>query len=791
MLRNFFKITFRNLSKNKSYVLINIFGLGISMACCIVAYLNSSYASTFDQNHLNHNKIFKIQTTKEVQGTQIPHGITPLALGHQIKNQYPEIERISRYTINGLVLKKEQKVLNKDLAFVDSDYFEMFTFPLLYGSYQSLHERSNIILSEEAAEVYFGKQNPVGETIYIITEEDEQLPMTVGAVLKKIPTNTSMQFDAITHFDNFLKIRDLENTDWSYFVSSTFILTRDGNTPQNFLDDINNRYIKVQNEARENLQISSYNTEILTTLGAKSQEVQYSWLYQPPPPAAILVPNMMAILMLLIACFNFTNTSIAISSKRLKEIGIRKVMGSGKRQLIAQFLGENIILAFFSLLVGILFAYFLVPAYSALWDFINLELDLIGDYEIYVFLIVMTLFTSLIAGGYPALYISSFQPVKILKGSLSIGGTNLFSRILLSLQYLFTIIALVAALAFSNNAKYQSKLDVGFQKEKIIAVRVENQSVYEKFSNIVTQMPGISEVAGSSHHIGWWTYGRVLKSPDLEVDAQMMNLGIDYAKMMDLKIVDGRYFEPELYDHDRANSIIVNEQIVNEYGWKKPIGQVLRMNDTTKLTVIGVMKDFYMQGFFDPVKPSAYRLADKDKMNFVIVKSDQPMKNIYNNLETAWYDVSPNAPFDASYQSEMLRGSEEVNKNVTIMFQFLGFLALALSSIGLYTLVSLNVLKRIKEIGVRKVLGASIKQILVQFNMQFFWLLLVAAVFGTILSYFAIDFIMSEIFAVYQAMSLMTAIIPFLFLLFMAVAIASSRIYISAIKNPVNSLRYE
>lgn len=790
MFNNFFKITFRNLSKNKSYVFINIIGLGLSMACCIVAYLNASYVSDFDKNHINHNEIFNIHTTKMVQGNAVPHGITPLALGHQIKGQYPEIIATSRYTSIGLVLKKELKVLNKEIAFVDDDYFEMFTFPVLYGSTQAIQEKTNIILSQETSQAYFGDQNPVGEIIYVITDEGERMPMTIGAVLKKIPSNTSMQFDAIAHFDNYRNIYEIENNNWSDFVSATFIMT-DGSIPKSFISDINTRYVKVQNEARENLKVASYHVERLTTLGVNSETVNYVWLAEPPPPAALLVPNIMAILLLLIACFNFTNTSIAISSKRLKEIGIRKVMGSRKGQLILQFLGENIILTFFGLLFGLLIAYFLVPAYSALWDFIDLELSFINNYKIYLFLLAMILFTSVIAGAYPALYISSFQPVRILKGTLSVGGTNLFSRFLLGLQYLFTIIALIAALAFSNNAKYQSALDVGFTKDKIISIRVENQSFYDKYANTVSQIPGITQVAGSSHHIGQWHYSRVLKSPDLEIDAQMMNLGINYANIMELKIKEGRYFAEDLYDHDKANSIIVNEQLVREYGWENPIGQVLRINDTTKLSVIGVMSDFYMFGFFDPIKPSAFRLADKDKMNFVIVKSNQDLKEVYENLEKAWYDVSPNSPFNASYQSNILKESEEVNENITVMFQFLGLIALLLSSIGLYTLVSLNILKRIKEIGVRKVLGSSIAQILVLFNKQFFWLLLCAAVLGTVLSYFAIDFIMAEIFAIYQALNITTVLIPFTFLLTMAIAIASTRIYKSAIKNPVHSLRYE
>lgn len=791
MLRNFLKITFRNFSKNKVYVFINILGLGFSMACCIVAYLNSKYGWDFDKNHLNHEKIFKIQSTKAVQNAEVPYGFTPLALGYQIKNEASGITHVSRYNVNGLVLKKELKVINQDIAFVDDDYFEMFTFPLLYGTYQSLLDRSQIILAQHTSEAYFGDKNPVGEIIHIITEEGLKIPMTVGAVLETLPSNTSMRFNAITHFDNYLKIRSLTNNNWKRFISSTFIMTDDGNVPQELVDDINARYIDIQNEAKKDFLISSYFVERLSTLGVNTHEMRSVWLYRPPPPEAVTVPMIMATLMLLIACFNFTNTSISISSKRLKEIGIRKVMGSGKRQLIVQFLGENLVLTFLSLLLAVGVAYFLVPAYSALWDFIDLELNLIGNFEVYGFLIGLALVTSLIAGGYPALFISSFQPVKILKGNLSLGGANIFSKVLLGLQYMFTMIALISALAFSNNSKYQNELDVGFEREKVISVRTESQSEYEKFFNAVSQMPDIDQVAGTDHHIGRWSYSTTLKSPEMEIDALMMNLSLEYADLMDLKILEGRYFDKDLYDHDRLHSIIVNEQMAKEYGWEDPIGQTLKTNDNTQLVVVGVMKDFYMYGFFDTVEASAFRLADRNNANFVVIRTDKNLKEVYEKLESEWYGLAPDTPFEATYQSEIMAESELVNKNVMLMFRFLGFLALALSSIGLYTLVSLTVIKRTKEMGVRKVLGASIPQILVLFNKSFFWLLLVAALVGSVLSYFAIDSLMGVIFSAYQAISIPTVTIPFIFLMALAVGIASIRIFKSAAKNPVDSLRYE
>ena len=426
-----------------------------------------------------------------------------------------------------------------------------------------------------------------------------------------------------------------------------------------------------------------------------------------------------------------------------------------------------------------------------MWDFITLELNLVSDSEIYLFLVGLLVLTSVIAGGYPSLYISAYQPVNILRGSLSLGGTNWFSKTLLGLQYMLTIIALISALAFTNNAEYQNNLDIGFEKENILGVRVENKSEYDRFTNLISQMPEIEKLTGTTHHIGWWTYGRTLRAGEQEVESDMMNFSLDYKDILDLTIKEGRYFDKDLYEFDKENSIIMNEALVREFGWDDPIGKIVQIDDSTRLSVVGVMEDFYMYGFFDPVEPCGFRLADKEEMNFVVIKSEVNPTELRDKMETKWYEVAPNTPFNASFMNEELAGTDYVNTNISTMFKFLGALALILSSIGLYTLVSLNIIKRVKEIGVRKVLGASVNQIMVLMNKQFFWLLLIFAMIGSVLSYLAIDALMASIFAVYQAISVFTVLAPFILLMFIAVFIASSRIFRTAIKNPVESLRYE
>ena len=792
MLKTFFKTTFRNLWKNKSYVIINVLGLSLSLACCIVAYLNFKFANDYDSNHENQNKIYKIQVAKSVQDSKVAYGITPLPLGANLAEQLSEVKYSTRYTGGGIVMKKGNNVFDEGLGFAEDNFFDIFTFPMKYGSHDALQDRGKIILSEEMAEKLFDKDDPTGEMVTLIKDDGTTLTKLVGGVFEKIPLNSSIHFSGLMHWDNYHSIYDVDRNNWKTFVAATFIMTETNQAPQEVLNTLNDNFIDIQNEARDDWKVAEYTLEPLTTLGINGENLRANWLYRAPPKPAIIVPFVMAILMLLIACFNFTNTSIAISSKRLKEIGIRKVMGGNRNQLIMQFMGENLVLTFIGLALSVLIAIYLVPAYSAMWDFIDLELNFSTNPELYIFLGGLLIFTSLIAGGYPSFYISSYQPVKILRGNLSMGGTNIFSKVLLASQYVLTAIALIASLAFSQNAQYQSELDVGFEKSDILFVRVPSESTYDRLTQRIQQNPSIEKIAQTEEHIGMWNYSRTLKNEDKELEAFMMDFGLDYPEVMGLEMVEGRYFTEDLYEHDKVNSIIVNEKLVADFGWDEPLGKMLQIDDSTRLQVVGVMKNFFMEGFWVPLEPYGIRPAHKERTNFAVIKtSPGKLKETHAYVEEAWYEVEPNKPYPGRYQDEYLKDAEEVNSNIMVMFSFLGTLALALSSIGLFTLVSLNIIKRVKEIGVRKVLGASVGQIIAKVNVQFVWILGISVVLGTGLSYLAIDALMGSIFAYYKALSVLTVLAPVIILLTVAFATSIGRTLKAATRNPVDSLRYE
>ena len=791
MFRNFLTLTFRNFNKNKNYVIINIFGMGLSLACCIVAYLNLDFGLSFDRNHENVDHIFKIHTNKEVQGDLIHYGITPMPLGPQLKDESAGIKMLSRYAGGNLILKKNENVLSKYFGFVDEDYLNMFTYPLKHGDKESLKEQGNIILSEETAELYFEDEYPIGKFIKLRNGDKDEVSYKVTGVLEKIPQNTSMQFDGLISFESYFSLYDEDPHNWKSFIAGTFVYLDNPQDASLIVSQLE-KYIPIQNAARNDWLVHSFRMIPLTKLGAIARDIRSNWMWSAPDPAALYAPPIMAFLMLLIACFNFTNTSIAISSKRMKEIGIRKVMGSNRKQLIIQFMTENIVLCLLSLILSLAIAAWLVPAYSAMWDGMDLNFDLIKDISLILFLCGLLIITALLAGIYPSFYISSYQPVSILRGSQSAGGASKFSYALLTLQFVFTVMSLFASLAFVRNANYQKSMDLGFDNETIVYTQLSGQSEAEQLKNILLQESSVQSVGLSSHHIGRWTYSRTLSQQDFELEADMVGFGENYFETMGLELVEGRLFDDANREYDKDNSIIVNEQLVHEFGWEEPLGQRLSIDDSTKLTVVGVIKNFYFSGFWSEIDPMGIRSPREENMRFVVAKTTtDKVTEVYDLMESGMLRVTPNKPFNGRYQDELLKESLEVNYNIVIIFSFLGILAIILSSIGLFTLVSLNVHKRTKEIGIRKVLGASISNIILLLNKQFALLLISACVVGTTLGFYAIDALIASIFTYYQSIDAITVVVPIAIVCFVSVAVSSTRIFGSASRNPVTSLRYE
>ncbi len=714
-----------------------------------------------------------------------------MPLGANIRGGISQVGKVARVYPTGGNFKVGDELFRTNVTGVDPDFFDMFTFNFVSGSNSSISDKSKILISTKLVELYFPDNDPVDKIITYING-DEKIDFIVGGVFEKQPFNSSFYMDAYVHFDNVIDIGGWDENNWALF-NTTFVSVNDPwDVPA--IERQLQQYVEIQNRAKEDYKVDFFYLDPFAGMAVRDEkeDVWNSWFNDSLPVAAAIAPGIMAILILLIACFNFTNTSIAIANRRIKEIGIRKVMGSRRNQLIAQFLGENLLLTFFALIVGLLIAEILVPAYSQMWSFLEISLNYRDNAGLIGFLVLLLIFTGIVAGSYPAFYVSGFQPSSILRGTLKFGGTNNFTRVLLTLQYAISFIAIISGFIFTQNAQYQNDYDMGFHMESVVFAYVEDESGYNALRNAISGNDKITQMAGSRHSATSSWYTDPIKFESSEMDVRLLDIGDDYLKTIGATIIDGRDFIKDSQS-DVESSVIVNEELVRSFGWENPVGQLLILSDTIQLYVAGVVKDIYIDGaLWDPIEPMLMRYVKQKNYRFLSVKADvSDINEVHDYMEAKWKEVFPDKLSNVTYMEEQKANQVLVNKNIKVMFLFLGIVATILSAIGLFSLVSLNIIKRMKEIGVRKVLGASIPGIVNIINREFLIILSIASVLGSVAGYYMADMLMGSIWTYYLPIGPLAFIFSVLIMFVISAITVGGKVVRAASENPAYTLRDE
>ncbi len=796
MIKNYLLITLRSMTKNKLFIFINVFGIGIALACCIVAYINWEFNKNWDKIHVNADKIYRVQFWYEFQGNRDRYGMAPMPLGNYVKENFKDVSKVVRFIPSGSNFRIGDELFNTGVGYADSAFFELFTFELKHGTFADFADKSKIFISDEIAIKYFGKEDVVGQPLTQIIEGQPK-EFLVGGVFKKQPLNSSFYSETFTLIDNYwdASVADKEAREDNWKRWNTLFLQIDEPERISAIEASLQQYIEPQNRAREDFKIKEYYLENFKGIGDRSREnprLRNDWLRGGLPQEAITLPIVMAGFLLLIACFNFTNTSIAISSRRLKEIGIRKVMGSRRGQLVFQFLGENLLLCFFGLVVGLLMAEMLVPAYSSMWEWLDLKLNYAENALFILFLVGLLLVSALIAGGYPSVYITAFEPVTILKGKTKFGGTNWFTRILLGLQFSISLLTIIFAVAFYRNAEYQKAYDLGFSTTGVISTFVRDEGAFNTYRDALATNKDILKIGGTKNHIANTFYNDPVKFEDTEKEVDILDIGDGYFEAMDMSLVAGRNFKKDSQT-DYKESVLITEEFVRAFGWTDdPIGKRVVWMDTVQLYVVGVIKNVYARALWEPIQPLMVRyIPPADYRQVVVTMAPENMKRVNEFMEAKWKEVFPNTVYNGQYIDQELAETNEINDNIVKMFSFLGFFAILLSATGLYTLVSLNIIKRMKEIGVRKVLGASIGNIARVINMEFIIILSLASVLGGVGGYYASNGLMDSIWEYYREVDLISFGFSVLIMFVISALAVSFKTISTASLNPTKTLRDE
>jgi putative ABC transport system permease protein len=795
MLKNYFRIAYRNLLRNRSYVLINTLGLGIALACCITSYLLVAYNIEFDDFHSEKKvkNVYKMHAhfAERETGNTYQQMMVPYTLGPSAAHDIAGIEKYCRYISWGGYMRNGDKAFGEGINFVDSTFFSMFDFPLKAGQYNAFKDKYSIFLTEEIAKKYFGEDDPVGKTLILNFANDKEVPVIVGGVIAKIPVNNTFYFGAIMRIENFFEINNLDPNFWGdWRCPTTFVSVAEGTDPAHVSKQLA-KYVPVRNEAQKEAVVKEYRLEHFMAQ-FNDEDLRGSYVNLRMSIVPLLVFVSMAVMILLIACFNLTNTSIALTSKRLKEVGVRKAIGAARSQILSQFLLETVITITLSLIVGLVFAQFLVPAFTEMWN-LPYGINELNGVNLFIALVMLVFLASLLAGIYPALFQSGFKPVALLKGRVRIEGTNALTRSLVGLQFAISVIVLVGGVMFVQNMKFQEQVNFGYDKDNVIVVDIQNPNEYEAMRNVLERNPKVTNIAPSCHHVSFDNYESPVIIDTTKYQSRLMGVGRNYCEAMGFRFLQGRSFNMD-NQSDVQEGLVVNKAFVEKVGLTDPLDKVVTVHGV-KRRIIGVI-DNHIDNLYRSKDPEPFvlygALPEQYKIFLVKVSSASDLGDVKKLAEKTWKELFPSKPFQSQFQGEALMSNlKRVNGNLQKIFLFLTVLGGVLSASGIYSLASLNIAKRTKEIGIRKALGASVGNVLMLLNREFVIILSIAAVLGGAAGFYLTKMLMDEIYAYHIPVTFFPIVLCGLSVFTVGMLTTCSTILRAARSNPVDSLRTE
>ncbi|TMI82898.1 MAG: FtsX-like permease family protein, partial [Bacteroidetes bacterium] len=667
-----------------------------------------------------------------------------------------------------------------------------FNFPLTEGS-NDLNDQSAVLITQKTAQKYFGSTDPLGKTLLFYAGETFAFPLTVKGVLKNPPMNSTLQFDFITSLNNVMQQSGTKvpDNDWSLLLDDAYFkIPNNADVPA--IASAMKKYLPVQNNARQDWKVSGFKFISVRENASLYDVVQSNGLFHRPSDAAAYGAFITAVLILLCTCLNFSNTTVARSNRRLKEIGIRKVMGSTQNQLITQMLLECSTMVFVAILLSTLLNHYWLPMFNHMFVYVDVQAHYLKDGNLLLFLAGMLVFTTLLAGAYPAFYISRYNPSSIFRGSVKFGDSNLFSRIMLGLQISISLIAVIGGIAFAKNAAFQNTFDFGFNIHNTMGVSVKDKNAYTALKNEMAKLPQVTALAGSKNHIGFDYSREVAEAEGVKKETKFFEVGDDYVQTMNLKMAAGRTFEPALLS-DYSTAILVTEKFAAMYGWKpaEALGKQVHI-DKDAYSVVGVLKDFHPASLFEPAYPLVMKATQEDNYRYLIIQAkNKDLTSIYNTAQNIWKKLFPLQPFNAFYQDQMIAESLRVSTSIANIFLWLAVITVLLTATGLFALISLTLLKRMREIAVRKVVGATPQDIYLLVNKGYFWIILAGTAFGCYAGWSLTKLLLNQIYRINNGIATFTMVISVVMMILIALFTTGIKIWQVTKTKPANLLRME
>jgi len=786
MISNYIKVATRNIGKRKMYSFINAFGLSIGIAFCILIYLFIRDEKSFDQFHANKNRIYRVEAQRKPDGASRRNPWLQFGLRNVLKDELPEIEYATRFNTPKAVVRYGDKIFSEEIAYVDGDFFRMFSFKLLAGNAEKLFENKlDVVITPGIAEKYFGKEDAIGKTISI--DNGGEKLFTVAGIIEAPPANSSLDFKILVPQES-VPGYERRMTDWRAFGTPCFVQLHDGVETARFRAGLDKVAPKYMGDSKL----------VFTPLAEIHLMKSVGWHKVSDPQYAYILGGI-ALLILVIACINYISLALTTSASRRKEVGVRKVAGAGRKQLIYQFGFESLLLACISMFIGAVLVMVFLPSFNQFTGK-GIVIALKDWTALSSFGLALTFVVGLLAGSYPSIFLSRFQPALVLKGYFTSQLQAGFTKPLVVLQFFLSASLIICSVIMYRQMKFVATKDLGYNKDQTLVVQtqtgwrdMEANKIVERFKRRARGENGIVSVAGTGSSFNQGVPRFWYKVNGEDKAAYVYAVDPDYLPTLGIQLERGRNFDEKITSDSSA--VIVNEALVKDLKWTDPLNEHLNWHeDTVGLgsRVIGVVKDYHFLSLEENIEP-LFLTMDRffgyhTKMLVRIEAGNVPAS--LDKVHRLWKELFPDKPFDYTFlDQDVAKQYESYERWMSITGMATGF-AILISCMGLFGLAGVNAVNRTKEIGIRKVLGAGMQSIFILLNKQYVWLSLLAFVLAVPLSWYVMNewlasfkfaiAISWELFAISMVSGLATAL-----------AAVSYHAFKTALVNPVETLKHE
>jgi len=787
MLKNYLLVALRNIDRQKMYSALNIVGLAIGMAAFLLIALYTQYELSFDRYHENTDRIYRVVRDGRT--------LTPPPLGAALTENFTDVEAVARILQDKktLVSRGDDHFLEENFYWVGADIFKIFSMSFIHGNPESaLQEPSSVVISQSTARKYFGDQNPLGETLNI----DDSRDFKITGVIADMPSNSHFVIDVMVPFLDYFKDNPDETTRWGSNYVYTYFLLREGADPAALESDIH-RVIEtplmekygVPKPYPEMYFVQSIKDIHLKSHRQQEISVNNDMMY-------ILLFSSIALLILFIACINYVNLTTARSARRGREVGMRKVVGARRTQLIQQFMGESFFLILLALALTLLIVNLVLPVFNNLVER-QLSMTAMLEPQFLLLLMATVALVALLAGGYPAISISRFKPVTILKGTIagSKSGRSL-RNVLVLFQFSITIALFICTLTINNQINFVNSYDVGYSKDHIINLKTRDNAVRQNIEALKTELlqnPNVVEIAASGrlpNNIDGFT-SRALnpKLPDEETTIFYNTADYDFIDLYDIQITLGRNFSKQ-HSSDEQGVFLVNEAAVRVGEWESPLTQSMTHWSGETGQVVGVMKDFHLRSLHSPIEPLYIFLAPNNFSYLSVKVSPANIPATLDYVEGVMKKFSPNFPFEYSFFDQEFAKAYHPEQRMVNIFSSFAILAIVVACLGLFGLSAFTAQQRTREIGIRKIMGASVARITVLLSREFVRWVILANLIAWPLAYVVMERWLQN-FALQADQRIMYFLLSALMAFFIAILTVSMLSIKAATASPIKALRHD